>query len=119
MVWQDNNTFTIAPTVDWLVAGEHSVKCTFVSGYTGTMGLYTADGTILKDMKFTVSGTDQEDRLTTLFIKGSAQAIEPTPEPEPAPEPESEWNITTILLLVLVILIAIMVVIVALKLRRS
>lgn len=119
MVWQNNNCFVIAGEIPLLEAGAHTVKCTFVSGYTGTMSLYTQDGTLLKDMKFTTSGTSDADRLTTLFIKGSAQAIEPTPEPEPAPEPESEWNITTILLLVLVILIAIMVVIVALKLRRS
>lgn len=118
MQWVDNNRFVLAPGTDALVAGEHTVKCTFVSGYTGTMSLYTDMGILLKDMKFQTSGTTAEDRNTVLFIKGSSQAI--VPEPEPVPEKEvSEWNVTTILLLVLVILIAIMVVIVALKLRRS
>lgn len=118
MEWVGNNQFILAAGTELLVAGEHTVKCTFVSGYTGTMSLYTDMGILLKDMKFQTSGTTDEDRNTVLFIKGSSQAI--VPEPEPVPEKEvSEWNVTTILLLVLVILIAIMVVIVALKLRRS
>ena len=96
-----------------LVAGTHTVSYTLYNGYEGTAQLYTADNTILKDLKFTLSGTDNLD--STFQLKGTEQIV----TPEPSPVEQNEWTITTILLVILVILIAIMAVIVALRLNRS
>jgi hypothetical protein len=85
-----------------LEAGTHTVSFTYQSGYTGIVNLYTyPDGTILKDYKFTVSGTPEEEWGITEYLQltGTAKIVEP--EPEPQPEPENEWTVTTILLLVL------------------
>jgi hypothetical protein len=96
-----------------LVAGTHTVSYTLYNGYEGTAQLYTADNTILKDLKFTLSGTDNLD--SSFQLKGTEQIV----TPEPSPVEQNEWTITTILLVILVILIAVMAVIVALRLNRS
>jgi hypothetical protein len=113
-----NNLFT---TVNPIKAGVHTVTFTLKDGYEGTPVLYTMNGTILKDYKFTVNGTPEGNYNITFQYQlyGTEKEVpEPTPEP-PTPEEVSEWTITTILLVILVILIAIMAVIVALRLNRS
>ncbi|WII06892.1 hypothetical protein PED39_04705 [Methanomassiliicoccales archaeon LGM-RCC1] len=95
-------------------AGTYKVTYTLINGYEGTAQLYTADGTILKDNSFVLSGTTDTNVL--LQLSGTEQIV--TPEPI-TPEEKSEWTITTILLVILVILIAVMAVIVALRLNRS
>ncbi|WII07177.1 hypothetical protein PED39_06190 [Methanomassiliicoccales archaeon LGM-RCC1] len=98
-----------------LEAGTHTVKYTLYNGYEGTAQLYTMDNTVLKDLKFTVSGTDLEDLVNSYQLYGTEQIV----TPEPSPVEQNEWTITTILLVILVILIAIMAVIVAIRLNRS
>ena len=110
-----NNVYT---TLNNLEAGTHTVSYTLMSGYEGIAQLYTQDGTILKDLKFVVSGVpeDGETVVSEVFqLYGTEQII----APEPSPVEQNEWTITTILLVILVILIAIMAVIVALRLNRS
>ncbi|MBR4685334.1 MAG: hypothetical protein IKP04_02250 [Candidatus Methanomethylophilaceae archaeon] len=109
------NKFT---TLSNIKAGTHTVSYTLKNGYEGTAQLYTADGTILKDLKFVTSGTDdiKDGKVTVVLqLNGTEQII----APEPSPVEQNEWTITTILLLILVILIAVMAVIVALRLNRS
>ncbi len=96
-----------------LEAGTHTVKYTLYNGYEGTAQLYTMDNTVLKDLKFTCSGTDELNYSFQLY--GTEQIV----TPEPSPVEQNEWTVTTILLVILVILIAIMAVIVALRLNRS
>jgi hypothetical protein len=105
-----------------LEAGTYNVTYTLMNGYEGTAQLYTADGTILKDNSFVLSGTDEdlwdpveEQFVFTFQLSGTEQII----APEPSPVEQNEWTITTILLVILVILIAVMAVIVALRLNRS
>ena len=100
-------------TLENLTAGTYKVSYTLINGYEGSAQLYTADGTILKDNSFVLSGTD--DRNIVLQLIGTEQIV----TPEPSPVEQNEWTITTILLVILVILIAIMAVIVALRLNRS
>ena len=94
-------------------AGTYKVTYTLINGYEGTAQLYTADGTILKDNSFVLSGTT--DLNVLLQLSGTEQIV----TPEPSPVEQNEWTITTILLVILVILIAVMAVIVALRLNRS
>ncbi len=96
-----------------LEAGTYKVTYTLINGYEGTAQLYTADGTILKDNSFVLSGTTDTNVL--LQLSGTEQIV----TPEPSPVEQNEWTITTILLVILVILIAVMAVIVALRLNRS
>ena len=104
------NTFV---TLHPIEAGSHKVTYTLQDGYEGTAALYTEYGTILQNLSFTVSGTDDDDRDVTFQLYGTEKEV-------PAePEEESEWTVTTILLLILVILIAVMAVIVAMRLNRS
>ena len=104
------NTFV---TLHPIEAGSHKVTYTLQDGYEGTAALYTEYGTILQNLSFTVSGTDDDQRDVTFQLYGTEKEV-------PAePEEESEWTVTTILLLILVILIAVMAVIVAMRLMRS
>ena len=117
MIHSGNNYFVTDNEVlgSKLAAGVHTVSYTLYNGYEGTAQLHTADGTILKDLKFTLSGTKAENKDITLQLNGTEQII----APEPSPVEQNEWTITTILLVILVILIAVMAVIVALRLNRS
>ena len=115
MISVGNNIFT---QLNLLKAGTHTVSYTLKNGYEGTAQLYTADNTILKDLKFTASGNPETGADTvdlTFQLYGTEQII----APEPSPVEQNEWTITTILLVILVILIAIMAVIVAIRLNRS
>ncbi|WII06873.1 hypothetical protein PED39_04610 [Methanomassiliicoccales archaeon LGM-RCC1] len=96
-------------------AGTYKVTYTLLNGYEGSAQLYTADGTILEDNSFVLSGTDADDLNVTFQLIGTEKEV----PSGPTPEEQSEWTVTTILLLILVILIAIMAVIVALRLNRS
>ncbi len=112
MLNEKNNMFI---TINNLKAGNHTIAFTLKDGYqedANGVHLYTADGTLLQSLKFTVSG---DAGTTKLLLNGTEQII----APEPSPVEQNEWTITTILLLVLVILIAVMAVIVALRLNRS
>ena len=107
------NKFAL-PAGHKLIAGTHTVSFTMKAGYTGTPTLKTITGTLLKDNKFVLSGTDVRD--ISLQLNGT----DPAPEPDPVtPESRNEWTVTTILLAVLVVLIAIMAVIIAMRLNRS
>jgi len=101
--------------LEGLKAGTYKVTYTLINGYEGSAQLYTADGTILKDNSFVLSGTSAADQNIILQLLGTEKE---TPA-EPTPVEQNEWTITTILLVILVILIAIMAVIVALRLNRS
>ncbi|MBE6519296.1 MAG: hypothetical protein E7Z70_07190 [Thermoplasmata archaeon] len=102
-------------TLEGLEAGTYEVTYTLLNGYEGSAQLYTADGTILGDNSFVLSGTDADDLNVTFQLLGTEKEVPSVP----TPEEQSEWTVTTILLLILVILIAIMAVIVALRLNRS
>ncbi|MBR4686352.1 MAG: hypothetical protein IKP04_07490, partial [Candidatus Methanomethylophilaceae archaeon] len=101
--------------LEGLKAGTYKVTYTLINGYEGSAQLYTADGTILKDNSFVLSGTSLADQNIVLQLLGTEKE---TPA-EPTPVEQNEWTITTILLVILVVLIAIMAVIVALRLNRS
>ncbi|WII08258.1 hypothetical protein PED39_03380 [Methanomassiliicoccales archaeon LGM-RCC1] len=112
MLNEKNNMFI---TINNLKAGNHTIAFTLKDGYqedANGVHLYTADGTLLQSLKFTVSG---DAGTTKLLLNGTEQII----APEPTPVEQNEWTITTILLVILVILIAVMAVIVALRLNRS
>ncbi|WII07332.1 hypothetical protein PED39_07000 [Methanomassiliicoccales archaeon LGM-RCC1] len=103
-------------TLSKLKTGTYKITYTLYSTYqedNNGVILYTADGTILKDMKFSASGAS-DYKTVSLQLNGTELIPEPAPE-----EQQSEWTITTILLVILVILIAVMAVIVALRLNRS
>lgn len=102
-------------TLEGLEAGTYEVTYTLLNGYEGSAQLYTADGTILQNNTFVLSGTDADDLNVTFQLLGTEKEV----PSGPTPEEQSEWTVTTILLLILVILIAIMAVIVALRLNRS